>query len=192
MKSLLTSALGAFVVLSAALPVSAATVTPPLLPETTTDLGVFTGATGSDSAGLGREVPVGTFTDTYTFSTIGTDLISASITNSFTHANQLIDPFTLTFYSGLPGAGTEITSVSATSPFFGFESGGFAPIREAAGNYFLVVSGTTRDSPTYGGSLALSVVSAVPLPASAPMFGVALVMVGAVGFGMKRRASAAS
>ncbi|MCW6513182.1 FxDxF family PEP-CTERM protein [Lichenifustis flavocetrariae] len=188
MKFVLPLMTGASLICAAALPATAAPLPPA---DTTTDLGVFTGVPGNDSAGLGRMVPPGTFTDTYTFSTISTDLISASITNSYTFSNQLIDPFTITFYSGVPGNGTQIASATATSPFFGFESGGFAPIRQAAGQFYLVVSGTTKDDPTYGGSVALSV-SSVPLPASAPMFGAALLALGAVGYGVKRKKAAAA
>ena len=189
MKLVHSLMLGASLVCAAALPAVAA---PLPLANTTTDLGVFTGQPGDDSAGLGRMVPPGTFMDTYTFSTISTDLISASITNSYTHTNQIIDPFTLTLYSGSPlTGGTKLASATATSSFFGFESGGFAPVTQAAGQFYLVVSGTTKDDPTYGGSLALSV-SSVPLPASAPMFGAALVALGAVGYGMKRKKAAAA
>lgn len=62
------------------------------------------------------------------------------------------------------------------------------------------VGGTSdfqMDGNTYGDeltvtSLNVSIVSSVPLPASAPMFGAALLALGAVGYRMKRKTAAAA
>lgn len=51
---------------------------------------------------------------------------------------------------------------------------------------------TELGGTAYGTALDNVSVSAVPLPASAPMFGAALVVLGTIGYGLKRRASAAA
>ena len=69
------------------------------------------------------------------------------------------------------------------------------PITLAKGLYYLGVGATGTNPGTapsgYAGTLT-SVVSPVPLPASAPMFGAAVLALGLVGYGVKRKKAAAS
>jgi hypothetical protein len=174
------AAIAAVIIGTSAVPTLAASIT-------STDLGSFSGLTGSDSALLGRTIPDGSvsFTDTYTFKITNTSLIGAAITQAYTTAAQIIGNFTVTLFGGTPSTGTQLATGTATSGFLGFQSGGFSPVKEAVGSYYLVVTGNTSGTPTYGGSLALSV-SAVPLPASLPMFGGALLALAGFGYGMNR------
>ena len=68
------------------------------------------------------------------------------------------------------------------------------PITLAKGLYYLGVGATGTNvgaASGYAGTLT-SVVSPVPLPASAPMFGAAVLALGLVGYGVKRKKAAAS
>lgn len=66
------------------------------------------------------------------------------------------------------------------SPFFSHASFLLGP-----GTYD--ISGFVLKSPYGGGGAAVELVSAVPLPASAPMFGAGLVVIGAAGYAAKRK-----
>ena len=68
------------------------------------------------------------------------------------------------------------------------------PITLAKGLYYLGVgaSGTNALPPSgYAGTLTVAVTT-VPLPASAPMFGAAVLALGLAGYGLKRKRAAAS
>jgi hypothetical protein len=158
-------------------------------PEQTFELGSFSGLPGNDSAALGRTVSPGDFIDTYVFNTTNRSRIAASITNSLADPTKLIDDFTLSFYKGDPGTGMLITSVTAELVPPARQEGGFGPWLEPIGNYYVVVSGMTNDTPTYGGSLSLSI-SAVPIPAALPLFGSAVLGLGTAGWSRRKRKQA--
>ena len=88
--------------------------------------------------------------------------LAGNVITSFT-GSQLTNPNTPT------GLGYQLTTISAE---------GF--------NYSAVRFETTQNS------FEFAAVSAVPLPASAPMFGAALLALGAIGYGVKRKKAAAA
>ena len=104
------------------------------------------------------------------------------------------DTITLEVFSGLNGTGT---SLGTTTVNYG--TGSFpSDIATLA-----VTSATPFESAVFIGGSAnfpnsvyydnfIATVSAVPLPGSAPMFGTALVALGAVGYGLKRKKAAAA
>ncbi|MDX7951673.1 FxDxF family PEP-CTERM protein [Lichenihabitans sp. Uapishka_5] len=151
----------------------------------TISFGVVTGTPANDSRSWMNTVK-GTFTDYATFSTVSTASFSASITNSYSSAAQYISDFTLALYSGSIGSGTLVTSFTSTDPNAPPETQGtkLKAFLQPANNYYLQVSGTTSDTPSYGGSLA---VSSVPLPSSAPLFAAGLFGLGVLGYRAKRR-----
>ena len=57
--------------------------------------------------------------------------------------------------------------------------------------YNLVYNGDVAEQVASGSTLTIATVSAVPLPSSAPMFGAALLALGAVGYSLKRKGKAA-
>lgn len=62
-----------------------------------------------------------------------------------------------------------------------------------AGSYSFTINGVTAANTVSGIAGTVSyTVSAVPLPASAPMFGAAILALGAVGYGVKRKKAAAA
>lgn len=135
------------------------------------------------------------FSDLYTFSLDSTDHVAIKFGSSFASPIETIDGFTVSLYSGTVPPDGFLTSATAsvipgTVPGSGGESGLLTTVL-GQGAYSFVVSGTTRDNPSYSGTVTISL-STVPLPASAPMFGAALLGLGAVGYGVKRRKAAAA
>lgn len=81
--------------------------------------------------------------------------------------------------------------------FLGSVTGSSAPIPLGSGSYLATVTGMgefDRVVFTSDGANAFefAAVSPVPLPASAPMFGAALVVLGVAGYGLKRKSKAAA
>ena len=150
------------------------------------------GTLGTSSTPISEKVSGTTLLDYYTFSTLGPASITAILSSTNANANQLISNFNISLYSGsTAGFGTFLSS-AITTQFPKFEYAVLAA-DEAAGSYYLQVTGSSngvgipKDTPSYGGNLALSV-SAVPLPASLPMFAAALLGFAGVSYGMKRKA----
>lgn len=183
MTSLLKTAVVAAVVTYAGLMSAHAAVIP---------FGTITGENGNDSRSWMNTVS-GTFTDYATFTTTRTANFSASITNSFSTEPQFISDLTLSLYRGAIGSGTLVSSMVSTDPNDPPDTQRvkLKAFSQMAGNYYLQVSGTTADTPSYGGSFSISV-SAVPIPSAAPMFGAALLALGAAGYGLKRRKATAA
>lgn len=152
------------------------------------DLGTFTGGSHSNSATFGNQVS-GSFLDEYLFTTTNLSRVGVTVTNDYETADAFIDAFTIRLYSGPPSSTAPIAT--ATDPNFvtsdgsGFQFVGVKGV-QPAGTYYFTVSGVTGDTPSYGGSLNISI-STVPLPGSAPLFGAALLALGAIGYGAKRR-----
>lgn len=180
--SVLTAALGAATLGG---PSQAAPLPPPGPP---TFLGTFTGYSGSNSTTFGNEVS-GSFDDLYSFETTSRSWVGVSVTNKYQTAADFISDFAISFYSGPPSSTTLITTAidgKAVSPDGrGFQVVDLDTLGDA-GTYYFTISGTTADTPSYGGSLNLTV-SAVPLPASAPLFGAAVLALGIGGYRMRRQ-----
>ena len=161
------------------------------------DLGVFTGAPMTNSATFGNNNVTGSFDDLFTFTLAKNARVSISYTTAYSDPTQFISDFDLSLFSGFTGTGTPLGSTTATNipdpsfPGSGSEDGRLVRV-SSIGEYSFRISGTTNgDSPSYGGSLSIRV-STVPLPASAPMFGAALLALGLVGYGVKRKKAIAS
>ena len=154
----------------------------------TLDFGVITGTPGNNSRSWNNTV-TGSFTDYASFSTTGTADIASSITNSYGDASSFINDLTLSLYRGFLGSGTLVGSTTSTDGVNppGTQVVDFTWFDQSAGNYYLAVSGTASGTASYGGSLGVTL-STVPLPSSAPLFGAALLIVSAVGYGAKRKA----
>lgn len=144
----------------------------------------------------------GRFDDIITFTTNETDNLAASVTSSFASAAQYAEDFTIALYrvSMNPAMPVRILipyaphllasatnnvanvppdSVGAKLKLFDLEAGQFA----------LEVSGRVATATSYSGTIA---VSAVPLPASAPLFGAALAVLAAAGGFWRKRSVAAT
>ena len=98
---------------------------------------------------------------------------------------------TFSFIWGTPDSynGLSFDTNSGTKSFDGSVLGSFA---NGGGSYFATVSGlgqyySTTFTTGQQNAFEFAAVSAVPLPASAPMFGAALLAVGLVGYGVKRK-----
>jgi hypothetical protein len=130
------------------------------------------------------------FTDYFTFSDTHEFKISFSFLTNFSVPGAIKSP-TYALYSGVPGSGSlvdPITPVGGGNFYTGsYSSGALTP-----GSYFFQIAGNTAPTPsTVGTSVTLSV-SSVPLPASLPMFGAALLGLGFVGFVASRKPRASS
>lgn len=154
--------------------------------------GPISGTTNNNSRSWQNTV-TGTFTDYALFSLTRFSVLSAGVTNAYASARLFIDDLTLSLYSGdVVGEGRLLASAtfSAGASPPGVQNVDLSRLREGPGAYYLAVSGTTLDSPSYGGSLSVAV-SPVPLPAAAPMFGAAVLALGLGGYGLQRRKKAA-
>ena len=161
------------------------------------DLGVFTGAPMTNSATFGDNNVTGSFDDLFTFTLAKNARVSISYTTAYSDPTQFISDFDLRLFSGFTGTGTPLGSTTATNtpdpsfPGSGSEDGRLVRL-SSIGEYSFRISGTTNgDSPSYGGSLSIRV-STVPLPASAPMFGAALLALAGLSYGAKRKKAAAT
>ena len=97
--------------------------------------------------------------------------------------------FTIDSTTG-PSTGTPVTEVNLTTTIVGFDFNIF-PL------YFFTTSTGYQfdeDDNTFIGdaTLSLAAPSTVPLPTAAPMFGLALLTLGAVGYGMERKKAVAT
>jgi hypothetical protein len=137
--------------------------------------GDITSAGGFDFASSSLS---GSFTDTYTFTLTGNNELSDAITNAFTAKTGKISDFTVKLV-GPSFSDTQMIGV------LGKSQTAYADYADlAAGTYTLTVSGIAQKYSTYGGSLSVSAVSAVPEPASVALL---LAGVGCMGFVAKRR-----
>jgi hypothetical protein len=158
-------------------------------------LGTFTGQPGSNSLSIGNSVH-GTFNDLYFFDTTSRSLVGVSVTNKYQTTAAFISDLTISLYSALPSnlpndpnlVATDTDGTAVSSNGIGFQLVSIDGI-QPAGTYYFTVSGSTLDTPSYGGSLNITV-SAVPLPASAPLFGAGLLALGIGGYQLKRRSAA--
>ena len=149
--------------------------------DTIRSLGFFSGAS-SLSTGFMENVTAGSFTDYFLFRLTEPSAISTYVASSFTNPTQEINGLNLALFS-LGNRQTPLATAPATyssfSPTSGFALANFG-IDEGPGNYFLAVSGNAGGPGSFEGNLAFSV-SPVPLPASLPLFGAALLGIGAYG-----------
>jgi hypothetical protein len=117
--------------------------------------------------------------------------VSIKFGSSYANASQFIHDFMVNLYSGsFPTPATFLQSASAVDvpdlsiPGSGGESG-LLVAKLNAGGYSFTVSGNSGDFPSYAGTVSVSV-SPVPLPASLPMFGGALLALAGFSYGMNR------
>ena len=119
----------------------------------------------------------GSFSNAYTFTLSGTSIVNASVNGNPGGSISLSD---FGIFSGSPtGLYTEETTPApptTTSPsLLAFTN----VITLTAGNYFIGVSGgSTSTQGTYNGTLS---VSAIPLPSTVALFGMAVMSLGVVG-----------
>lgn len=137
----------------------------------------------------------GSFTDAFTFSVSSPSVLTYTMTSSGTGGTTTISSATFGLYKGTPDAFGAIGGATLVSPIAvtgtnksksGSDLGGFSL---SAGNYFFELA-TSASNTGKIGSLTNSAsvgVSAVPIPATLPMFGAALLGLGAAGFVMRRR-----
>ncbi|MCW6513180.1 hypothetical protein [Lichenifustis flavocetrariae] len=71
-----------------------------------------------------------------------------------------------------------------------FSNNTFATLGLSQGTYTYLFAGSGESTDTF--TINIGSVSVVPLPASAPMFGAALLALGAIGYGVKRKKAAAT
>lgn len=150
---------------------------------------------GSGSASY-TDTPVGpgpsSFDDAFTFTSASNFKLNFSLTSSLAGGISLpiITSTNFRFLSGTPGSGSQIALIPTTGVAeaqFGSYSGSSI---FSAGSYYFELAGTTDGGSGAASSLTNAVtvsVSSVPIPATLPMFGAALLGLGAAGFVMRRR-----
>lgn len=155
---------------------------------TTYSIGTISGNYTYNLGGAPGTVEKGKFSDTYSFTLANmATLTKASITNAIAASMNKISNFTVSLFAGTTATGTPIASAKAKQIDDGFQFGSLSSSHLGKGDYVLKVSGNTG-SASYGGSLAIS---AVPLPSTVALFGVALAGLGVAGALRRKSASAA-
>lgn len=162
-------------------------------------LGSLSGAPKNDSSSFGFGTD-GAFNETFNFDVTKASKVSVSYTASYSQSNQIVTDFVVDLYKGYNLSGSKVTTSTGTdTPYTGTNplligsgrvEGALAALI-SGGSYSINLSGTSLDTPSVSGTLTVSV-STVPLPASAPMFGAALLALGAVGYGAKRKKAVAA
>ena len=156
------------------------------------------GANPSSAAGNFSDSPgLGAFDDQVLFQLVGglTHLTIASVTNTFAKPSDFIANFQASVYRivGAIGGGDDVQvigPINATANCGAFCQGMGGSAILAAGNYYANFSGIAGGTAGYAGNISTAV-SAVPIPAALPLFGTALVGLGALRM-RRRRASAAA
>ena len=165
-------------------------------------------AGGSESFGFGGSDDF-TFTDIsngqFTFDSIGVSTSGGGAVTSF----------------GIPALGIPFSPTTFQNPRFGFSPSSFGPdtffpflsyatttaisgsatpeiigLRDIVGGEtyygYAVLGGPQLVSYAFESTPGLTIVTPVPLPASAPMFGAAILALGVAGYGVKRKKAAAA
>ena len=142
--------------------------------------------------------------DPFNFNSVGVSTSGGGAVSYFSFFNE-----PSTFFDPIRGSG--MLTFDSTTQFASLPS--VSTISYSATPFLIGLADTTGDGTHYGygefyGTTLISYgfesvagqgiiisnasLSAVPLPASAPMFGAALIALGAVGYGMKRKAKSAA
>jgi hypothetical protein len=146
-----------------------------------TDLGTLD--TTNDGASFGASNLTGAFSKEFDFNLVGGSyLFGLTATNTFNKTKVGISNFAATLDGQAFGNTLYNLSLSANSKF-NFLFGEASSL--ASGSHKLIISGTGNKS-SFGGSIGVSSISAVPVPAAVWLMGSALI--GLVSFGKRKNA----